>query len=249
MIPSPNEDRPSRLLLDRLHTGELTGDERARVEAYVATSDDARAYLASLDAARHEVAPLDLDALRRRPVAAAPTIPAPANNVRWWIPVLLAALLGVFALPLLIGTPQDPYTDVRPKGAATLVAFVPGDTSMVPYDGEPLGEGDELRFSVRPGDFRRVVVLSVDGNGTVTVFWPEEPATATLLTSRTESVLPGTITLDGAPGPEVFVAVFTGDKREAVDAVRREWQSGGAEGVVSWAHGRADADTVVVERR
>lgn len=252
MIPEPNEDRVSHLQLDRLHTGELTGDERARVEAYVAATPAAQAYLAELEAARSQVAPLDAAALRRRAtqVAPAPVVPAPANGWRWFVPVLLAALVAAFALPMLVRSPDDAYTtDVRVKGGATLVPFVDEAGAMVPYDGRTVGEGDVMQFMVRRGDYRQVVVLSVDGQGTVTVFWPEAPSTVAHLSDRAEVPLPGSITLDDAPGPEVFVAVFTGDVKSAVAEAKATWQSGGEPALVEWGSSRPDVDTVVVERR
>ena len=61
--------------------------------------------------------------------------------------------------------------------------------------------------------------------------------------------LPGSLTLDGAQGPEVFLAVFAHSPSEAKDAASRTWQSGGHEALTEWAGTTDHVEAVVVERR
>ena len=55
--------------------------------------------------------------------------------------------------------------------------------------------------------------------------------------------------LDGAPGPEIFVAAFDTDVAAARAALTDTWSNGGASAVLAWADGREDVDAVAVERK
>ena len=69
----PNEGgRPSRLDLDRFATGELVGDERQTVQAWLFGGNERFAHLENLRFAKQSVPKLDLLALRARAAALAP---------------------------------------------------------------------------------------------------------------------------------------------------------------------------------
>lgn len=242
MMLEPNEGtRPSRLETGRRAAGEIAGD--------IADTDRL-----AIEDARSCVAPLDVDALRAR---AAGRPPAATTNrwLRWVAPLALAAVALVVAVATL--APTDPavdpsYIGVRGGDRLRLLTLGPGAV-LQPWGGAALGEGDVVGVAVRPLDARGVVVLSVDGTGAVTTFWPEagdvpEPLPAP--TADGLAALPGTVVLDGAPGPEVFVAVFDRAPAAVAGEARRAWEAGGADGVRKWADGMGDAgDAIVVERR
>lgn len=255
MIAPNDGQRPSRLQLDRLATGELDPDEARALQARL--DGEARAHLAAVEAARSGVPPLDLGALRARAASLPPEAPAPANDARGFArfaPVLLllaAALLGLLVLPRLLPASA-------PEGADT-IGFRSGDALQVfqlqgrhlyPYaPGTPVGEGDLLGFEVNATGRRGVVLLSVDGAGTVSVFWPAEGESPEPLSGEGLVRLPDAIVLDDAPGPEVFVAVFDRPVSAARSELLRAWSDGGAAAVRAWADRAAGVDAVEVTRR
>ena len=88
--------------------------------------------------------------------------------------------------------------------------------------------------------------VSVDGAGSVTVFYPQAGDSA--LEQGSLVALPLTVTLDDAPGPEVFVARFDVPAEQARQEAEAAWSAGGVQGVRAWA-AQASADAVVVQRR
>jgi hypothetical protein len=250
----PNDgSRPSRLALDRYATGELDPQEAAAVEA--ALDDHARAHLAAVERTRAELPELDVAHLRRRAdVEAASPAATPANDsqgFRWMGPIALvfaAAVALVIAVPRLTRT--DP-PDVLFRGGEQLTVFeVQGDT-RAPYEpGQPLGEGDVVGFGVTASGHDSVVLVSIDGTGGLAWFFPETAGGAPVpLETDGVVALPESITLDGAPGPEVFVAVFDRPAAEAAAEVERAYAEGGHEGLVRWAEATPGVEAVEVTRR
>ncbi|MCA9491454.1 MAG: hypothetical protein KC621_16090 [Myxococcales bacterium] len=234
--------RPSRLLLGRYASGELSPHEAAELEARL--DDRARAVLAEIEAAKAQVPPLDLAALRRRADEQ-----APANNVRWYGLATLALAAVVLVMFLAFGRP-DAGPDVRFRTGDTLQVHRLDGQHLVPYQqGLAVGSGDVLGFKVVATGHTSVVVMSVDGNGRVQVYWPEEGEVAEPIEADGLLALPGSLTLDDAPGPELFVAVFDTDVPEARTALEHAFQSGGPAGVLDWARAAAGVDAVEVTRR
>jgi len=254
VIPTPNDgSRPSRLQLDRYATGELSPDEAARVERSL--DDASRAHLAAVERARAELPPLDVAALRRHAVVetAAP-LPAPANDTRgfrrWWLMGL--ALAAAISLFVLVPRAVDPEaSDILFRGGDLLTLYVVDGGDQEPYvPGTALGEGDAVGFAVDATGHTSVVLVSIDGNGTLSVLYPEHVGDAPHALSGVGRVaLPELVTLDDAPGPEVFVAVLDRPTAEAADDVLRIYQDGGSAGLLTWAAETAGVDAVEVTRR
>jgi hypothetical protein len=253
-------DRPSRLMLGRLAAGELDASEAERLRASLTPS--AAGWLQGVDRARAELAPFDAASLRARAqgsassVAAAAPLPAPANDQRGWVMLLPALLLAALALivawPALRDVPASGGIDpsyVGVKAGAGLQPFHLEAGALVRYDHRALGAGDVLGFKIEPADHRGVVVLSVDGRGQVTVHWPERGESPEPLVGPGPVALPGTVVLDGAPGPEVFLAVFDRPVAAARAEVERAWQAGGQDGLVGWATTADGVDLAVVNRK
>lgn len=232
--------RPSRLLLGRYATGELSPEEAAAVEARL--DETSRRVLAEMESARAAVRPLDVAALRRRE--------RPANNARWYGLATLVLAAVVLAMFLVLGRPSGTGPDVRFRTGDTLQVHRLDGQRLVPYQqGVAVGSGDVLGFKVVATGHRSVVVMSVDGSGRVQVYWPEEGDVAEPIDADGLLALPGSLTLDDAPGPELFVAVFDEDVPLAREALEHAWQSGGAPGVLDWAGAAAGVDAVEVTRR
>ena len=231
-------DRPSRLELDRYATGELQGAERAAVEERL----DARAR-AHLDAVSAPPPPLDVQAVRARAegLRAAHT-PPPANRPLAWLAALVAAAVVLFLL--LPSTPEPAWDGL--KGAAGVDLLEVRGGVATPWEGAPVPAGAELAVQVRRGGHAGATVLSVDGAGLVSRYWPaqgEQPEPLAEPVSRL-----GTVVLDDAAGPEVFVVAYDSPPAAVEVAVRRAWADGGLVGLRRWAE-QAGASIVEVPRR
>lgn len=258
-MTTPARARPSKLELDRYLTGELDDAEARDLEARL--DDRARAHIAAVEAARSEIPPVDVAALRARaaaqpgPVLApAPAQPAPANNTRsWrWAGPTLLSLAAAALLWLGVGRGVGPEPEIlipRAGGSALIVHQAHGGRLAAYAPGTPVGEGDVLGFQVNATGHDGVVLLSVDGTGTVSVFFPASGPDALPLQGEGIVPLEGTVTLDGAPGPEIFLAVFDTSPRDATALVERAFSAGGHEGLLELARAEAKIDAVEVTRR
>ncbi len=229
--------RPSHLSLDRFVTGELSEPP--------ILDEAARAHVNAVKAAAADVVPLDAHALRQRAsqLTGNVDIPVSANRMPWMVGGLLAAALALFV------TLQPPTADViRTRGDADLLVFQVGRFALFPYDGEVVNPATDLVLKVRAGQHQGVVVLGVDGTGTVSQYWPESGEAPEALAGGGIVDLPGSLRLDATPGPEVLVAAFDMEVSPVRDALRTAFQVGGLEGVRGWASAHPDADAVVVER-
>jgi hypothetical protein len=258
LTQSPDGDRrPSRLALDRYHTGELDPDELASLEGRLDAG--AREHLAALEAARTETPRPDWAEIRRRAALGdtgrAVEVPAPANDgrgFRRWLGPLFAVAAAAVALLVLTPRGTDPdYVGVK-AGEQLSIYQLSGEV-LTPYEpGTALGEDDVVGFKVAHVGQRGVVLLSVDGTGTISQFHPEagdEPLPLPAGEDGIEIPLPGTVILDGAPGPEVFVAVFDVSVSEARAELARRFQSGGHAAVTDWADHTEGVVAVEVPRR
>ena len=241
--------RPSRLALARHATGE------ARLPDALVAQPDAAAFLASLEAERARVEPFDFEVLRARSERLGDEAPPTSATAPWWrrtwfaAPVLaLAAALFAVRAPDPAARPPADATDAaastppesgpnRLKGEADLGFYVLRGDRVYPGDpSETFRAGDRLQFTYR-GPYSSLVLLSVDGDGRLTVFYPEAGERGVPLVPGDRHVLDGSIVLDDAPGPEVFLGFF-GDGwtvSRAREAALAAYASGGAAALVALA--------------
>jgi len=100
---------------------------------------------------------------------------------------------------------EPPDVPIRLKGAVDLSFYVMQEGSVHPgVEGEVLREGDRIQFTYLAAGHESVVLLSIDGDGVVTVFYPEVGEDPEPVVPDGPRVLEGSIELDDAPGPEVF---------------------------------------------
>lgn len=241
MIPVNDGSRPSRLQLDRQLVGELPGDDspllakhRAQVEALTLPAFDAAALRQRAD----QLEDLGIEELE---------VPRSEPRGRAWFAAipLLAAALALFFLLL----PPDSPTN-RAKGGVDLDAFVDrGAVAEQVADGAALAQGDRLRFSVAADGHESVVLLSVDGRGAVSLFYPERVGDPPVPVSPDQRVLlEGAVQLDDATGPEVFVAVFSpASTAAALALVEETYVQGGHDAVIDLA--RSDPGFAVLPIR
>lgn len=219
--------RPSRLDLARQLTAELPRED----------SEFLAAFEAEIAESAKALEPFDWEILTS---AAERTVEeprveqeAPREGAPWWkawwlVPALMACLLLILVVPGVI----DQYAGV--KGDQVDIDF------MVLVDGEPrpgldgatLAEGDRLQFSYYAPGLSDVVLLSIDGEGTLSIYYPASGDLPHAVTPGERHFLEGSIRLDGAAGPEVFVAVFgAGSVAEAVELVEEAYAAGSHEAV------------------
>ena len=184
----------------------LDAEARARVEAVLAGSEADQARLAELRA--------DAEALlvSHPPAAFAARVePAPrGEGWRWgvWLGAVLAACLtAVFSG--VAPRPVEPSPEYAAKGGPLLEVYRLREGGGVPvWPGERLGAGDSLQFGVKAGTRGYVAVLSRDGVGQVTVYYPYG-GDAAVAYAPGQPLLPGAIELDATPGTEELYALFS----------------------------------------
>ncbi|MBJ6763485.1 hypothetical protein JGU66_22180 [Myxococcaceae bacterium JPH2] len=204
----------SQLDLDAHVLRALTPELAAHAEAHLAACAECAAALASLQAAHQR---FDTEVLRR-------TLPAvrergEARVVRSWrwllAPAALVAVASVAALVFrgpLEGEPSDAYGI---KGGAVLRVYAKRGAQVdAVKDGVRLSAGDALRFSlVSSGGLPYVLLVSLDGAGAVSVYYPAQGELSAELPHRGHMAdpveLPGAIVLDAAQGPERIWALFS----------------------------------------
>jgi len=140
------------------------------------------------------------------------------------LPALGLAAAAAMAFTLTAGpgtqTEDDVYIGVK-GGQPSLELFGQRDgTASFPVKGgAELKPKDRIRFVVTPGAAKFVLVASVDGEGTFSVYHPFGGAQSQALGRGARAELDSTIELDDALGTETLVAVFS-DQPVQAEAVR-----------------------------
>lgn len=240
--------RPSRLDLARQATGETAPGAGGNAGGGAGGSaGGSAAHLAALEAERARVEPFDWAGIRARAVRLEEE-PAPRRAAPWWRRLTLAVPLLALAGALLVYV-RGP--DNRTKGDADIGFYVLRGGQVHPGDpDEPVRAGDRLQFTYPAGPRSQMVLLSLDGDGRVSVFYPDTGDAPVAIVPGERHVLEGSIILDDAPGPEVFVGFF-GDawtvarsREAAIDA----WEAGGTDGVRELAAADPDISVLVLEK-
>jgi hypothetical protein len=204
--------RKSRLTLAREATGELPA------------SPDTADFRAELEAEKARVPAFDFDALSRR---AGEDNVVPLRPVwRWAVPLLAVAA----AVALFVRGGGEPN---RIKGSADLGFYLERDGQVLPGDATAtFREGDRIQFTYR-APYGSLVLLSLDGDGRVSLYYPDHGDAGVPILPGDRHVLEGSVILDDARGPEVFLGFF-GDAWDVASARRAAedaFEDGGAEGL------------------
>ncbi len=239
--------RPSRLAISRHLAG----------EAPLSEADAAHPAVEEWAAEVRAAQPPAFDAAALRARAARGPSEAPARSgggelvplfrrVAPYLGGLAALAAGLF---LVLRPPdRDP---VRTKGGAELGYYVLRDGDS--FEGAPdaaVRPGDRLQFRYGPAGYESLVLVGVDGTGTVQTYWPDEGGGAVPIAPGEPRVLDWSIQLDDARGPEVFVGSFSGEAPEAVAAwVAEVYAEEGIDGLVALDQARPDLAVLVLEKR
>jgi len=191
----------SSLALDQLVIGQLDPGRREAVRSHVDGCYRCRVRIAALEAERVRFAD---DAPRRRRPASMP-------KLRPAIAVGAAFLAAAAAVVLVVGrrpAPDDPPADTtRAKGSLRLEVYVKQGGQVLSARGALLHPGDAIRFAYAGVDGGYLAVLGRDGSGEVSRYYPPGDRAAPATRAEEEEALPGSIVLDGSPGPETIYLV------------------------------------------
>jgi len=225
-----SERHLSTFHLDALEIGVLSDAEQTAARTHLGACARCRADLEETRAAaerfRVHVFPRTAGRLTR------------ARSIAGWKLALGAALAAAVAIVLFVRMrPRDPDAAPRDegpvlavKGGPSLRAFALRDQRVFAVrEGMRLVAGDRLRFVVEPAGLPYLLVASVDGDGKVSVYYPERGDQSGRLPSEMRNELPDSIRLDAAAGPERVFALFSRAPLP-VEPVRRALQAVGARG-------------------
>ncbi len=220
-------ERPSRVDLARQATGELPASpELAAFRAEIDTVEGLPAF--DWETLSKRAVQLEDEAQRASETSSAEPQELPWYK-RWqlWAPALAVALVLIGLLPLL-SPPDQPST--RLKGDTELRFLVDGPEGFTSGEaGQVLRPGDRIQFTYRAPLQQSIVLVGVDGTGSSAQYWSEEGDLPLPIPSENGlQLLSGSLELDAAPGPEVFVAVFgAGSVSEALELVDAAYKNGG----------------------
>jgi hypothetical protein len=137
----------------------------------------------------------------------------PLGRVAWLI-VVTAAIVG---LAFLVGRARTggesvavSYTDVKGRKTPGLQVILSRGGEVRPMQpGTRVRAGDALRFVVRTGQPRHLVVRTRDASGAEWILFPPEAGGPEAPLVRPGEELPGAFVLDAAPGRATVTAQFS----------------------------------------
>jgi len=134
----------------------------------------------------------------------------------------VAAAAVVLAVVQPWRAPVEPDEGVAPgtriKGAVALDLYaLQGGDVVEAEPGVVLRPGDRIQFTYTSGPLDHLIVLGVDGRGTLSRYYPDHGAGSLAVTPGARMVLEDSLVLDDAPGPEVFVAIFSDDPLQVAE--------------------------------
>jgi len=148
---------------------------------------------------------------------------------------LLTAGLAVAVVPSLLTSDPLPDDGITLKGrnAALQVVFLrPGsDTAQLVEPDARLKAGDALRFAFAAPKDGHLLILDLDGTGKASVFVPYGGSTSRPVPAGDRELMPGSVVLDDAPGPEWIVSVFSPKPLEAAPLLAALEAQSGADNV------------------
>lgn len=190
--------------------GDASPEETGRLEEHAAScarcAEELRQARASAAKFHAQVFARTLPAVERRR--------RPALPWRLWIAPVGVAVAAALVL-VTVQRRADPG-ERGFKGAGSLQVFgLHGKTPFAVRDGAVMRAGDRIRFAIQPGTARYVCVGSADGRGQANLYYRNVQ-----VGQDGEDILPDSLVLDDAPGPERFFALFSNQPLEDA-AVRR----------------------------
>jgi hypothetical protein len=225
----------SDLRFDEWHAGELDAEGESAAGAHVESCERCRRRKAELDADRQQFLSLSPSPPVRPDTTAEPaTLPQKARVISLRVlggaALSVAAMLALF-VALAPGSHDGGETQTvgdRVKGSHRLGFFVKrGGETFEGLSGQRVLPGDQLRFVVTLREPAHLAVLSRDGAGNASVYFPAHGGRAPRLDVASERALDGAVELDGTLGRERIWGVFCAEAFE-VEPLRAALETSGA---------------------
>lgn len=171
-----------------------------------------------------------LEQQRTRVVLAPLSLPAPTTQAKVKrLPVAVksaAAAVALAAAALLAFLPAGRKATVAHKGSERLGFFVKrGELVTRGVSGQRVAPGDLLRFTYSTPEPSYLTILSLDGAGQASVYFPDSDR-ALKLPARQDGALPTAVELDSVLGQERVIALFC-DAAVDTESLRQQLQQQG----------------------
>ncbi len=265
-------DRPSRLELGQLWSGELDPEQAKVLGERAQAQPAAQAWLESLEEARDQAPAFDAEILRKRAfriqddeqreVERARQAAAPKPRVAWWsqvFPVVGAVAAAAVAIVVLVPPAhqpntrdrhQTPYTAPGVKGNGGIEFYMlRGDQVHPGSEDELHWDGDRVQFSYRTDGESTLVLLSLDGRGDLNLYYPASGDEPVPVVPGERRMLEGSIELDDAPDFELILAYFGHSSvAEVMEEVQAIHDEEGREGLLLLAHDYTDVDSILLRK-
>jgi hypothetical protein len=162
--------------------------------------------------------------------AVLPTQPSRSGRVRrrCFVPsaVAFSTLAAVAAIALLAPGSRETTDEVRRKGQSHLTFHVQHEGKVtVGVDGQAVFPGDRLRFSITTRKPAHLAILSLDGAGAASVYFPPGGTSRSFGTVDRQP-LDSSVLLDGTLGNETVWALFC-DKEFDLEPLRAQLEREG----------------------
>jgi plastocyanin len=195
----------SDLLLDELRADDLDANRKAQAEQHLRSCARCTARQQVLLAAA-------LEFTERYPEAPVVTVPRATRSIGRIYAGLTAALALAACVVLFVRAERvarDSQAALeRSKGGARLGFYVKRDGHVFQgADGQRVHAGDELRFVVTNAAQHQIAILSRDGRGVTSVYYPSQRLSRALGSAH-ETALDTAVQLDATPGAEALFGIF-----------------------------------------
>lgn len=205
--PSSQSPCLSDLMLDRLLGDEVLPQDAAEVQSHMSSCERCQGRLDSMRRFRDGLClpPLQSFAPARRPMVS-------RTRQRIYSFGATLAVAASLVLWMFVRSPQRVLNPVEPllsrtKGSSNLGFYLKrGEQVMLGAPGDILHPGDNIEFTYRATRSGYIAVLSLDGNGKASIYYPDGPNAAPL--DAGEQLLPLSTVLDDALGTERVYSLF-----------------------------------------
>ncbi|MEL7372297.1 MAG: hypothetical protein AAFN74_25455 [Myxococcota bacterium] len=224
---SPSSDRIRLHELRQLYFDELDPSAKAELEARLARDPEAQKRWKglNLELSSGRASSELVDAITERLAARTPRSVRPSTHQRWPAPQWLAAAAATIGLVLITvprGAPPDGQS-TRTKGLApaarpacsmrpcpSLEMYVKDKAGIRKgMEGARLRSGDWVQFRYRAEGRSHLYVVSLDDDHVLAPLYPDYRGQSVPIQPAGRHILPGSIILDDAIGPERIYAFFS----------------------------------------
>lgn len=190
----------SDFLLDHLINDELEEKQRLQASDHLAGCSPCAARLEAMNKNR--------DAFRENPPALELSARKESRRGMSWLLAPAGAVAALVAVVIWLAIPGDDSPGIRTKGKPSLGFFVKhGDSVRPGKHGDTVYPEDKLRFFYtwnRPG---HLAILSLDGAGQISVYYPRGEKAAAIRPGEKVAIEESAV-LDETLGKEVFLGYF-----------------------------------------